>query len=451
MRALKQILVAIASLAVATPAIAAPGPEDIAAVRDYIEKNRVYTPAGRAEALRRLDLLPGLTGDPARFELEAAHIAALSNNGHSVLLPPQWPSRWPRSPVHLGLFADGLYVIAAPLEQAALLRRRVIAINGRPWQAVRAAYARYQGGEQGFRDQFVPLFMETPALLAAAGLGDDPDALTLALDPGRRHRRPQTVTIPARLTPLEGEQAFVGYPPLLDAAGLLLPDARPLYLQEPERPFRLAFPAEIDGAYIQLKATRGLEIDAFLTATLAELGARRPRNIVVDLRFNMGGDLNIARAFMRALPRLADGGQLYAITSGRTFSAAISSLGYLKEAAGNRLTIVGEPIGDRLEFWAEGDLITLPGLGAVMLYAAERHNYVTGCPEADCHASIRDHPIHVQTLQPDLPTPLRFADFLAGRDPAMDAIVRDIRNRRARLRYDTLMSGASSAFMPITL
>ena len=438
MKAFKQILLAIASIAAAVPAFAAPGPEDVAAVRDFVGKNHAYAPAARAEATRRLELLPGLVGDPARFELEAAHIAALADNGHSVLLPPQWPSRYPRSPVHLGLFADGLYVIAAPAAQAGLLRRRVIAINGRPWQRVRAFYARYQGGEPGFRDQFVPLFMETPALLAAAGLGTDRNALALTLDGGRR-RRPETVVIPARLTPFEGEQAFLGYPVLLDAAGLVAAEARPIYLQEPERPFRLAFPAEIDGAYVQLKATRGLEIDAFLTAALAELGARRPRNIVVDLRFNMGGDLNIARAFMRALPRLADGGRIYAITSGRTFSAAISSLGYLKEAAAGRLTIVGEPIGDRLEFWSEGDLITLPGLGAVMLYAAERHNYTTGCPEADCHASIRNHPIHVRSLQPDLPTPLRFTDFLAGRDPAMDAIVRDIARRRARLAYDTAL------------
>ena len=69
----------------------------------------------------------------------------------------------------------------------------------------------------------------------------------------------------------------------------------------------------------------------------------------------------------------------------------------------------------------------LPGLGGLMLYATERHNYMTGCPEADCHASIRDHPIRVTSLQPDLAAPLRHADFRAGRDPAMDAIARDAR------------------------
>lgn len=435
MRPLKQILVVIASAAGLTvSAMAAPTAADVAAVRDYVAKNRSYSAAARVEALRRAELLTGLVGQPARFELEAAHIAALADNGHSALLPPQWASRYPRSPVHLALFADGLYVIAAPAEHAALLRRRVIAINGHPWRTVHRAYSRYQGGEQAFRDQFVTLFMETPALLAAADLGADADALTLTLETPRGRR--QAVTVRARLSPFEGEAAFVGYPQLLDAASLLAPEARPLYLQEPERPFRLAFPARLDGAYIQLKATRGLEIDAFLTAALAQLGARRPRNIVVDLRFNLGGDLNITRDFMRALPALADGGRVYAITSGRTFSAAISSLGYLKQAAGDRLTIVGEPIGDRLEFWAEGDILRLPGLGALMLYADERHNYMTGCPEEDCHGSIRDHPIRVRSLQPDIAAPLAFADFLAGRDPAMEAILREIR----RLPYESVLT-----------
>ena len=99
---------------------------------------------------------------------------------------------------------------------------------------------------------------------------------------------------------------------------------------------------------------------------------------------------------MQALPGVAQD-RVYAITSGRTFSAAISSLGYLKQAAGDRLTIVGEPVGDRLEFWAEGDIMTLPGLGAMLLYATERHNYMTGCPEDDCHGSVRTHPIRVRS------------------------------------------------------
>ena len=88
------------------------------------------------------------------------------------------------------------------------------------------------------------------------------------------------------------------------------------------------------------------------------------------------------------------------------------------------MTIVGEPIGDHLEFWAEGSLVELPASGATLLYASERHDYATGCPEPDCHASIRDHPIRVTTLEPDVLAPLSFADYRAGRDPALEAVGR---------------------------
>jgi hypothetical protein len=426
MRVLKQIPLLLASIMLLAPvARAAPGPADIDAMRTYVERNRAYSPVERTEALRRVALLPGLTGAPARFELEAAHIAALADNGHSVLLPPQWPSRYRRSPVHLGLFADGLYVVAANRRQ--LVGRRVLRINGYDWRAIRTAYARYQGGLPGFRDQFVPLFMETPTLLAAAGFGSDPDRIAFTLE---ARGRPETVTVRAVLAPYRDEAAFTGQSPLLDGAHMLPGAGVPLYLQEQGLLFRLAFPPELDGAYVQLNAIRGLGISTFFETTLAELRQNRPRNIVVDLRFNMGGDLNIARDFMQALPAIARD-RVYAITSGRTFSAAISSLGYLKQAAGDRLTIVGQPIGDRLEFWAEGDIMELPGLGAMLLYASERHNYMTGCPEADCHAAIREHPIRVRSLQPDIPTMLSWADYRAGRDPAMIAIVQDIGRRRA--------------------
>jgi hypothetical protein len=428
MRALKQIPLVLASLALtATGLRAAPGPADVEAVRSYVERDRAYRPSARAEALRRVALLPGLTRSPAHFELEVAHIAALADNGHSALLPPQWPSRYRRSPVHLGLFADGLYVIAAPRDRAQFVGRRVLRINGHDWRQIRTAYARYQGGLQTFRDQFVTLFMELPALLAAAGFGGDPARITYTLE--RRGGRPEQVVVRAALAPYQGEAAFVGQSALVDGAALLPAERVPLYLRAPDRALQLAFPEGLDGAYVQLNAVRGPGLSQFLGSTLEELRRRRPHTIIVDLRFNMGGDLNLARDFMRALPGIARD-RVYAITSGRTFSAAISSLGYLKQAAGDRLTVVGQPIGDRLEFWAEGDMVMLPGLGAMLLYATERHNYRTGCPEADCHAAIRDHPIRVRSLQPDLPVALRWADFQAGRDPAMAAITRDIQRRR---------------------
>jgi hypothetical protein len=168
----------------------------------------------------------------------------------------------------------------------------------------------------------------------------------------------------------------------------------------------------------------GQRVNDFVERATALIREQQPRHLIVDLRLNSGGDLNTTRDFMQILPALLpDNGTIYAITSGRTFSAGIASLGYLKQAGGDRVRIVGEPIGDELEYWAEGSLTELPVSKAQILNATERHNYQTGCPEPDCHASIRDHPIRVRSLAPDLLTPLRYEDYRRGIDPALDAII----------------------------
>ena len=412
----------VAALVALALAAAPPTTQDVAAVEQFVRDDRSYAPDAKAEAMRRAAGLSRHVGDPARFELETARIVALADNAHSAFFPPQLTLRYPRSPLRFGLFADGLFVIGAPPEHRAALGRPGAAINGRRWQDLRRALAAYQGGAQSFRDQFLPYFLETPAALAAAGLGENPSRLRVTLAGGR------TLLVAAAMAPLEGEAAFLGESQLRNAAQLIA-GPRPLYLRDPGKLYVTVPVRELGAHYVRIDAIGGDGLQPFLSQTLRQLRRGKPRNIILDLRFNMGGDLNRARDFAKALPALAKGGRVYAITSGRTFSAAISTLGYLKQAAPDRVTIVGEPVGDRLEFWAEGGLRELP-MGAKLLLATERHNYRTGCPEADCHGSIRDHPIRVASLQPDISAPLRFADFRAGRDPAMAAIARDIRRLR---------------------
>lgn len=400
-----------------------PTEADIAAVEQFLATDNSYSPAAKAEAQRRAAGLSAYLEDQPRFELEVARIAALADNGHTALAPPQWTLRYPRSPVRLGLFADGLFVIAAPANYASAIGKRVTAINGLPWREAREVFALYRGGAPGFRDQFLVHFLETPALLSAAGIGDDAARLRLTLAGG------PTLSVEPVMAPLQGWTALEGVPMVREAVDRIK-GPLPLYLQDAEKAHVFVPLRELDAVYIRLNWIGGEELKALLDQWLVHLRSGKQRNIILDLRFNMGGDLNRARDFAKELPELAHGGHVYVITSGRSFSAAISTTGYVKQAGGEKVRIVGDPIGDRLEFWAEGRLLELPGLGANILYATERHNYVTGCPEADCHWSIREHPIRIRSLQPDLPAPLRYSDFVAGRDPAIEAIARDIGRRR---------------------
>jgi hypothetical protein len=148
---------------------------------------------------------------------------------------------------------------------------------------------------------------------------------------------------------------------------------------------------------------------------------------VLDMRMNGGGDLNTTRAFMRSLPERVPG-RIFALTSPWTFSAAISSVGYLKQAAPDRVTIVGENVGDRLNFFSEGDIVTLPNSQAMILNATERHDYATGCRGYDdCHGPVRRNPISVPTLAPDIAASWTIDAYRAGRDPGMEAVAAALR------------------------
>jgi hypothetical protein len=200
----------------------------------------------------------------------------------------------------------------------------------------------------------------------------------------------------------------------------------PLYLDEADQVFRTARISELDAYYIQFRTNASVgkeKIEGFLSAVESVLQKKKPSQLIIDLRFDGGGDLNTTRGFFERVTRLMSGKQeIYVLTSGQTFSAGIASLGYLKQAGSTHVCIVGEPIGDGLEFWAEGPLIVLPVSKALLLSATERHNYLTGCPEADCHDSIRRHPIRVPTLDPDFRAPLSYADYRRGHDPALEAV-----------------------------
>jgi hypothetical protein len=163
-------------------------------------------------------------------------------------------------------------------------------------------------------------------------------------------------------------------------------------------------------------------IDRFLRDATRAIKEAHPKNLVLDMRLNGGGDLNTTRDFAESLPGLVPG-RIFALTSPWTFSAAISTVGYLKQKAPARVTIVGETVGDRLVFFSEGRPVTLTNTGIVVLPATERHDYRNGCRDfSDCHGNVVRHPIAVPTLDPEIAAPWTIEAYRSGRDPAMEAV-----------------------------
>jgi hypothetical protein len=111
--------------------------------------------------------------------------------------------------------------------------------------------------------------------------------------------------------------------------------------------------------------------------------------------------------------------RVYVMTGPATFSAGMSHAAQWKKWANAKL--VGEPIGDVLDYFAEGGNLLLPNSKLTVHYANAAHRY-----------SDRDYPerkpyfyeLVVGNLDPDMPIETTWKDYISGKDPVLDAIVR---------------------------
>lgn len=367
----------------------------------------------------------------AEFTLALARIAALPGNGHTGLLWVPAALRYNKLQVSFLSASDGIFIAAAADQHSHLVGRKVERIAGRSVAEWRKYFAELTGGLPGYREESFLVFLECPEFLEAAGAIISDGQVEVKLADGRI----ELIQSAAWNTQPEGVWSFFPQARAIELSQAGWISNAPLYLQEPEAAMRVK---AIEGgriAYIQFRSNVDFSHTTDLQTESASLVERlaywRPHAIVIDQRFNFGGDLNTTRELMREIPHLvAANGPVIAITSGRTFSAGIASLAYLKQAAGPRLAIVGAPAGDSLEFFAEGgDPIVLPNSKLHFLRALERHNYMTGCPEADCHAAIRRWPIRIDSIQPNLEPAFTYEDYVRGRDPYLDAALEIARSR----------------------
>lgn len=402
--------------------------------RSFLAVDQSYSAPARAEAERRLAALESRLGSMSAhaFEMELARIVALADNGHTNSPAARRSRRYSRVPVRFVPFGTEFYILRADTANRDLLGARLVAIEGKPMAEVRTAAHTLWGGTPGYRDRHTPFFLESPDQLKELGIAPNDAAATyrLALSNGRTIDRRLIADPPNETRERYGAGRWL-YPDPIDTdrgdwVALGTVGRMPWSLTAPDEFFRWRAAPEVDGMVVELRMNRdapGQPIRAFLAEVTAEIRRTKPTNLVLDLRANGGGDLNTTRDFVQSLPGLVPG-RLFVLTSPWTFSAAISTTGYLKQAAPDRVTIVGEMPGDRMEFWAEGGLVTLPATGAAMSVATERHDYKTGCkPFRDCHGSVVRHPIAVETFAPGIAAPMTIETYLAGRDPGMEAVV----------------------------
>jgi hypothetical protein len=422
------------------PAPSAPGAdaltrqrEDLAQLARLVALDRAYSPVARRAAdaeiaalASRPDVLP-----PPKFRLALMRIAALADNGHTGVFSGD--NGEPNdAPIRLYAFADGVRVVRARAPDADLLGAELTGVAGRPAEAALATLDAYRGGTAAHRRLRSVTAVTSPEMLYGAGLTADPNqaTYTFRLTDGRTIERtlagePQNEKSPDISPPRVISPQPIGGEDASWRTLLPVNAALPLSLADADRPFRLAWPGGGCIAYVQLRAnndTNGQSLPAFLKSARRELEQRRPCGLVFDLRYDGGGDYTKTASFAPAIARLVPPpGRIAMIVGPNEFSAGITTAGFTKDAGGDRVTIVGEPVGDRLDFYAEGGKGCLPHANLCFHYATGRHHYDGPCNDwRTCFWLNWLFPVRVKNLDPDVRASTTFADYLAGRDLAFD-------------------------------
>ena len=154
----------------------------------------------------------------------------------------------------------------------------------------------------------------------------------------------------------------------------------------------------------------GERIAAFCRRAFALVDEHDAERLVIDLRGNRGGNNYLTQPLVHGVirSRLDQAGKVFVLTDGKTFSAAQNCASYLERETW--ALFAGSPTGGAPNHCGDAETFVLPESGHMLFCSTVRWS------DSDPHDERR-------WIYPDLPVETRFADFVAGADPVLEAVL----------------------------
>ena len=384
---------------------------EIAALRQFAEAKhpRRFEAAADPDWRARWDQLLSEAdelSDGAYF-VRARRALGWFKDGHTTILPFEFVGGVPAAfangpfsyslPLRVRVFHDAAWVTQAGADAESLLGARITRIGKLTSTELIRAFAEQWPGNDAWAHRWSAAPFSSPALLQALGAVDvaaapvqfeaqsGAKALKVSLRPSTKSPSdlPQA---PRKASEREGWASSAGVGNFVHP----LADRRALYLS-------------ID----DMADVEGKTFEAFTREAFAAMAAPGIERLVVDLRRNGGGNNYLAEPLRKRIERSAFNrpGGLYILIGPSTFSAAQNCSTRLERET--FATFVGEPTGGAPNHYGDAAAFTgaVTGISALVSTLAWFDSY----PQ-DTRPWIL----------PDLPVNETFADWLAGRDSALE-------------------------------
>lgn len=326
-------------------------------------------------------------------------IVASIGDGHTMTYPNAKPLSYTSLPVQMRWMDDGLVVVAASPTYEAAVGAKVIQIGGHPVEEVFEAVKSLIAAENDMELlNGTPRYMAMPAILYGLDLIPHKDRVTFGFEAQDGSR------FDLELQPsLDSAKSFVT---VYETVGV----QRPLYEQDHQSFYWYQYLPGSNAVYVQYNRCNeqnGKPFDAFMEDVFDVIDQHEGARLVLDVRFNGGGNESILNPFIEAIqarPSLNTKGSLFVIIGRGTYSSALQNAITLSQDT--NAILVGEPTGGKPNHYGEVREFRLPNVRLLVQYST---HYWLNYPEGD--------PL---TLEPDLLATVTVADLLAGRDPALN-------------------------------
>jgi len=355
-----------------------------------------------------------------QVEVELVRLVAMLGEGHSRLSPPGLPDpmsdvpeltpfkdprlAFHRLPVQLYAFSDGLFVVGATPNLQQLVGSEVVQIGSHPAQSALEAVQPLVNRDNDMGTLLIaPRLVVIPEVLHAMRVIADPARVTLTLRTG------EGKDITSDLSPLA-----IGEQPQWVGIGEKSSRPNPVYWRHADENLWAEYLAESKTVFVKihvLQDSREKTVSKFAREVGSLISSSPAERFVIDLRGCHGGDNQKFRSLLLEFLRsesLNQPGRLFVTTDRATFSAAVNAASDMERLSNSIL--VGEPTAGSPSSWGDPAKITLPNSGLIARISTV---YWRDWTPDESRPSIA----------PDISTPLSSADYFAGRDPAMDAIL----------------------------